>query len=111
MAMGRRSLRLRAIAVAVLAFALVAEPDPLAWITGNGFVGQAEARVGRPVTPVSAAGVARRTTRRVIRRTSAYVSTLPAGCVTVSMNGGSYYRCGATYYQPYGNQYVVVIVD
>ena len=29
-----------------------------------GFVSTAEARVGRPLTPVSVAGVARRTTRR-----------------------------------------------
>ncbi len=29
-----------------------------------GFVATAEARVGRPLTPVSVAGVARRTTRR-----------------------------------------------
>jgi hypothetical protein len=30
----------------------------------QGFVSTAEARVGRPLTPVSVAGVARRTTRR-----------------------------------------------
>ena len=30
----------------------------------NGFVSPAEARVGRPLTPVSVAGVARRTVRR-----------------------------------------------
>ncbi len=30
----------------------------------HGFVSTAEARVGRPLTPVSVAGVARRTTRR-----------------------------------------------
>jgi hypothetical protein len=30
----------------------------------SGFVSSAEARVGRPLTPVSVAGVARRTTRR-----------------------------------------------
>ncbi|MGO4438267.1 hypothetical protein [Rhizobium sp. RAF56] len=30
----------------------------------HGFVSIAEARVGRPLTPVSVAGVARRTTRR-----------------------------------------------
>ncbi|MBA1345423.1 MULTISPECIES: hypothetical protein [Rhizobium] len=30
----------------------------------QGFVGTAEARVGRPLTPVSVAGVARRTVRR-----------------------------------------------
>ena len=29
-----------------------------------GFIGSAEARVGRPLTPVSVAGVARRTVRR-----------------------------------------------
>ena len=29
-----------------------------------GFISRAEARVGRPLTPVSAAGVARRTVRR-----------------------------------------------
>jgi hypothetical protein len=31
-------------------------------------VASAQARVGRPLTPVSVAGVARRTTRRVVRR-------------------------------------------
>ncbi len=30
----------------------------------SGYVGTADARVGRPLTPVSVAGVARRTTRR-----------------------------------------------
>lgn len=32
----------------------------------TGFVGEAQAIVGRPVTPVSVAGVARRTTRRAV---------------------------------------------
>lgn len=32
------------------------------------FVTTAEARVGRPLTPVSVAGVARRTTRRTVAR-------------------------------------------
>jgi len=32
------------------------------------FVSTAEAVVGRPLTPVSVAGVARRTSRRVVRR-------------------------------------------
>ncbi len=40
---------------------------------------EAQARVGRPLTPVSVAGVARRTTRRVIRR-GAVVAVIPAGC-------------------------------
>jgi hypothetical protein len=35
-------------------------------------VDQAQARVGRPLTPVSVAGVARRTTRRTVRRNVYY---------------------------------------
>ena len=72
---------------------------------------EAEARVGRPLTPVSVAGVARRTTRRRIRRTSVYVATLPTACTTVVIEGTTLYRCGGTYYQPSGNQYVIVNVD
>ena len=34
----------------------------------HGLITAAEARVGRPLTPVSVAGVARRTTRRTVRR-------------------------------------------
>ena len=37
-------------------------------------VSDAEARVGRPVTPGSVAGVSRRTTRRTIRLTSIYAA-------------------------------------
>jgi hypothetical protein len=74
-------------------------------------VQQAVAVFGRPLTPVSGAGVARRTTRRVIRRSTIYAATLPTGCSTIVIEGASLYQCGATYYQPYGNQYVVVYVD
>ena len=78
----------------------------------RGFViKDAEAVVGRPATPASAAGVARRTTRRMIRRTSVYVATLPAGCTTVVIEGTTLQQCGGTYYQPSGNQYVVVNVN
>lgn len=73
--------------------------------------GKAQARIGRPLTPVSAAGVARRTTRRVIRRTAIYVSALPRNCSTVVIEGTRLHLCGGTYYQPYGNQFVVVNVD
>lgn len=72
---------------------------------------EAEARIGRPMTPVSVAGVARRTTRRTIRRTAVYVATLPVGCTTVVIEGVTLHQCGATYYQPYGTQYVIVNVD
>jgi hypothetical protein len=72
---------------------------------------EAEARIGRPLTPVSVAGVARRTTRRTIRRTSVYAATLPVGCRTVVIEGATLHQCGGTYYQPYGNQFVVVNVN
>ena len=51
------------------------------------FQSEAQARVGRPLTPGSVAGVARRTTRRVIRRSTIYVATLPASCSSVTING------------------------
>lgn len=38
------------------------------------FVGEANAIIGRPITPLSYAGVARRTSRRVVRRNVAYSS-------------------------------------
>jgi len=76
----------------------------------NGFFGltsTAEARVGRPLTPVSYAGVARRTTRRVIRR-GAYVGAVPAGCPYGTYYGYSLYYCGGTYYEKSGSGYVIV---
>ena len=71
----------------------------------------AEARIGRPATPGSVAGVARRTTRRVVRRSTIYVAALPRGCASVTMSGVVLWHCGATYYQAYGTQYVVVHID
>ena len=72
---------------------------------------EAEARIGRPMTPISVAGVARRTTRRTIRRTSVYVAALPRGCSTIVIEGVTLHPCGGAYYQPYGNQYVIVNVN
>jgi len=74
-------------------------------------ISDAGAIVGRPATPISVAGVARRTTRRVIRHTSYYVATLPAGCSTIVVEGVTVKQCGSTYYQPSGNQYVIVEID
>jgi hypothetical protein len=54
----------------------------------RGLVSASEARVGRPLTPMSYAGVARRTTRRAVAvgaaagATGAYVAT--PGCVQVT---------------------------
>ena len=77
---------------------------------------EADARVGRPATPISVAGVARRSTRRVVRRTvvrrsTIYVATLPRGCTTIRMDGMTLQQCGRTYYQPYGSQWVEVTVN
>ena len=74
-------------------------------------VSEAEAVVGRPLTPVSVAGTARRTTRRVIRRTSVYAASLPRGCSPVTISGAALHSCGGTYYQQSGTQYVVVNVE
>jgi hypothetical protein len=73
--------------------------------------GEANAIVGRPLTPGSVAGVARRTTRRVIRRTTYYVATLPAYCTATTIDGYNLYSCSGTYYQYYGGRYVVVYID
>lgn len=78
---------------------------------GGIFTKEAQARIGRPLTPVSVAGVARRTTRRTIRRTAVYVAALPRGCQTVIVEGVTIHQCGGTYYQSSGNQYVVVNVN
>jgi len=70
-------------------------------------ISDAEARRGRPLTPVSGAGVARRTTRRTIRR-GAYIATIPAGCRYGTYHGYSLYSCGGVYYQKSGSSYVIV---
>lgn len=74
-------------------------------------IADAEARVGRPLTPVSVAGVARRTTRRMIYATTVYVRVLPPSCTVVVVEGTSLHYCGGTYYKPYGTQYVIVTVQ
>jgi len=81
------------------------------WYVGGLFTGEAEARVGRPATPNSVAGAARRTTRRRVRRSTVFIATLPRGCTTVIIEGATLHQCGGTYYQPSGTQYVVVYVD
>ena len=70
-----------------------------------------EARVGRPLTPASGAGVVRRTRRRTIRRSTIYVASLPKGCTTVVIAEQSCYQCGDIYYQADGTQYVQVYVE
>ncbi|MCO5760471.1 MAG: hypothetical protein NHG36_03005 [Chromatiaceae bacterium] len=80
-------------------------------VDGDFLVPEVQAVVGRPMTPISYAGVARRTTRRAIYATSVYRATLPAGCRTVIIEGTTLHQCGTTYYQATGSQYVVVEVQ
>lgn len=85
--------------------------QPGSGIEGWSLVKEAHAVIGRPLTPVSYAGVARRTTRRTIYATSVYVATLPPACTVVVIEGTTLQQCGGTYYQPSGNQYVIVNVQ
>ena len=103
----RNPLSSVAMGLGLIAAALVVD----GWLPIGLIVGEAQAVIGRPMTPGSVAGVARRTTRRTIRRSAIYASTLPAACSTVVIDGTSLYSCGGTYYQSSGSQYVVVYVD
>ncbi len=84
--------------------------DPEAAVEGKLGPAEALAVIGRPATPGSVAGVARRTTRRTIRR-GAYVAALPRSCVRATMYGYAVYQCGGAYYQASGGGYVVVTFD
>lgn len=81
--------------------------DPAEMAQGRLAASEAHAVIGRPATPGSVAGVARRTTRRTIRR-GAYVASLPHACGRATMYGYAVYQCGGVYYQPSGSGYVVV---
>lgn len=80
-------------------------------IPAHSLVSSAEARVVRQRPARTVAGVARRTTRRVIRRSTIYYATRPAGCVAVKVYGSSLLRCRGVYYQQSGGRYVVVYID
>ncbi|KOF20076.1 hypothetical protein AC244_09200 [Ensifer adhaerens] len=108
--MKMRKLQRKVLCAAIAGLAMLAV-DSLMPMPFGSFVSEAQAVVGRPVTPGSVAGVARRTTRRVIRRSAVYVAALPSGCVKTSINGVLIWRCGGIYYQPYDGRYVVVYID
>src|SRR4029453_11813918 len=83
--MKKISLKRATLAVAVVVCGVSGSID---W-TSEGFsyaVESAQARVGRPLTPVSVAGVARRTTRRAVVG-GAVVGGAVAGCVRVLVKG------------------------
>ena len=115
MAMSTRHKRALGAVVVLAALTVAGE------LTGTGPLllggGEAHAVIGRPLTPMSYAGVARRTTRRAayagavaapvavaaapVVPTAGVVTTLPGGCARADAAGGVYYQCGAVRYQPY----------
>lgn len=104
------SRKTAAVAGLILGFLLI-ELSPQAPFVLVSMSSDAQARIGRPLTPLSYAGVARRTTRRVIRRSTIYLATLPSGCGQVNIDGAIYWQCGPTYYVQSGGQYVVVYIE
>lgn len=69
------SKKIRVFVVAAIVGFTGTELGNQTWVSGSpGLVSSAEARVGRPLTPVSVAGVSRRTTRRVVRRCASGVT-------------------------------------
>lgn len=91
----------RGLGAIVLLAGLVGAPAALA-------PSDAHAVIGRPLTPGSYAGVARRSSRRTARRTSArYAAAAPAPYVTSSLPpdcamAGGVYACGpGPAYHPY----------
>jgi len=58
-----RKVRILAVALAAFAIGLFCNDGN---VVRNGAFSEAQARVGRPLTPMSYAGVARRTTRRAV---------------------------------------------
>lgn len=58
-------------------------------------ISQAEARIGRPATPISYAGVARRTTRRAVYAGAAAATYYSPACVEIRDAYGNIvgYRC------------------
>ena len=98
------------MAMIIGAFALeLGEQRPIPGV--HGLISSAEARVGRPRTPVSVAGVARRTARRSIVETSTYVDTLPPDCTTVIIEDTTLWECDGEYYMISGTEYVLVDVE
>ena len=61
----------------------------------SGLITQAEARIGRPLTATSVAGVARRSTRRTVRRGAYGAAAVGAGAAYYGTTGyGGYYGSG-----------------
>jgi hypothetical protein len=89
--MKRTTLFLRITLATALSVGSLLVGEKVSVYQPSSFISQAEARVGRPLTPMSYAGVARRTTRRaVVVRSTVY----RPGCIqAVDAYGRIYWRC------------------
>jgi hypothetical protein len=91
----RHGVRLAAIGLGVAALFAADHSGPT--ILTGGLTSRAEAVVGRPLTPLSYAGVARRTTRRALADpyvAAPYVAAPRPGCVrVVDPYGRVVWRC------------------
>jgi hypothetical protein len=81
-----------------------------------GNVGAAGVGVGAPGVGVydpgiNQPGAAGNFAGRRIVATSVFVATLPPSCTTVVVESKNLHQCGGVYYQPSGNQYMVVKVE
>lgn len=56
----------RKLSLFVFVVGFFVQGDPVSYVLTNSWMSSAQAIIGRPATPVSAAGVARRTTRRCV---------------------------------------------
>ena len=86
----RMVLRTACVAVVGVSCLLISEKAVL--LQGGPLITSAEARVGRPLTPMSYAGVARRTTRRAVA-TGAVVGGAAYCARVVDAYGRVYRRC------------------
>ena len=93
-----RILSLRRLGLAIAIVAGLFAGEGTSWMSPVTVISQADARVGRPMTPVSYAGVARRTTRRAVVGGAAvggaYVAAPGVGCYqVVDAYGRMIWRC------------------
>lgn len=89
----KMNLRTFAIATSAIACATLLS---FGWSEQGGVslsVESAQARVGRPLTPMSAAGVARRTTRRAVYGTAAVGAAAAAGAYYYGSQPSYGYAC------------------
>jgi hypothetical protein len=88
----QRLLRITIASVATIACLLLSNNVSLD--QPGSLISQAQARIGRPLTPISYAGVARRTTRRAVAVGAAAATVYRPGCVqVVDAYGRVYWRC------------------